>query len=298
MNSPNGTRNRLLALMSPADRDRLAPSIEVVELDTRQILETPGEVISHAFFVESGLVSVVGTAPPGHRIEIGMVGYEGMSGVGIVLGDDRSPNEAMVQSAGSALRISARPLRQAMAASPSLASILLRYAHVFMIQSGQTALANGRGRLDERLARWLLNAGRPHPPEPLTVTHEFLALLLGCAAARRYGHHERFGGQRVDPLQPGAGSDSQSRGVETRSEWLLRHPRSRIRTHAPIALVSRGGEATPTIRRPGLGTLVMDDQSHVPWMTSAGDRFALAVFLFGVLLLAAGVAIWCAIYFD
>ena len=42
----------------------------------------------------------------------------------------------------------------------------------------------------------------------------------------------------------------------------------------------------------------MDDQSRVPWMTSAGDRFALAVFLFGVLLLAAGVVIWCAIYFD
>ena len=179
MNSPNGTRNRLLALMSPADRDRLAPSIEVVELDARQILEASGEVISHTYFVESGLVSVVGTAPPGHRIEIGMVGYEGMSGVGIVLGDDRSPNEAMVQSAGSAMRISARSLRQAIAASPTLASILLRYAHVFMIQSGQTALANGRGRLDERLARWLLMWDDRIRPEPLTVTHEFLALLLG-----------------------------------------------------------------------------------------------------------------------
>ena len=49
MNSPNGTRNRLLALMSPADRDRLAPSIEVVELDTRQILEAPGEVKPYLF---------------------------------------------------------------------------------------------------------------------------------------------------------------------------------------------------------------------------------------------------------
>ena len=37
----------------------------------------------------------------------------------------------------------------------------------------------------------------------------------------------------------------------------------------------------------------MDDQSRVTWMTSAGDRFALAVFVLGVLLLAAGVAIWC-----
>ncbi len=125
MNSPNGTRNRLLALMSPADRDRLARTIETIELDARQIREAPGKVISHVYFVENGLVSIVGTAPEGHRIEIGMVGYEGMSGLGVVLGDDRSPNETLVQSAGSAQRISARALREAMAASPSLAGILL-----------------------------------------------------------------------------------------------------------------------------------------------------------------------------
>jgi CRP-like cAMP-binding protein len=80
VNSPNGTRNQLLSQMSLADRDRLAHSLETIDLDVRQILEAPGDAISHAYFVESGLVSVVGTAPPGHRIEIGMVGYEGMSG--------------------------------------------------------------------------------------------------------------------------------------------------------------------------------------------------------------------------
>jgi CRP-like cAMP-binding protein len=85
----------------------------------------------------------------------------------------------MVQSAGSALRVSTRSLREVMAGSPSLANILLRYAHVFMIQSGQTALANGRGRLDERLARWLLMWDDRIRSEPINVTHEFLALLLG-----------------------------------------------------------------------------------------------------------------------
>ena len=108
-----------------------------------------------------------------------MVGYERMSGIGIVLGDDRSPNETMVQSAGAAQRVSIPSMREAMAASTALASILLRYAHVFMIQSGQTALANGRGKLDGRLARWLLMWDDRIRPEPLTVTHEFLALLLG-----------------------------------------------------------------------------------------------------------------------
>jgi hypothetical protein len=64
MNSPDGARNRLLALISATDRDRLAPAMETIDLEIRQILETPGELIGHAYFVESGLVSVVGTAPP------------------------------------------------------------------------------------------------------------------------------------------------------------------------------------------------------------------------------------------
>ena len=34
-----------------------------------------------------------------------MVGYEGMTGVALVLGDDRSVNETMVQSAGAAMRL-------------------------------------------------------------------------------------------------------------------------------------------------------------------------------------------------
>ena len=41
-------------------------------------------------FIESGLISMVGTTKPNHRIEVGMVGYEGMTGYGVVLGNNRS----------------------------------------------------------------------------------------------------------------------------------------------------------------------------------------------------------------
>ena len=70
-------------------------------------------------------------------------------------------------------------LRRALRSSPTLMVTFLRYVHVFMMQQSQTALANGRGRLNERLARWLLmwqdRLRTPH----ITVTHDFLALLLG-----------------------------------------------------------------------------------------------------------------------
>ena len=185
MNLPdNGSHNRLLAVLSAADRALVRPFLEVIGLDARQILEAPRDPISHAYFVESGLISVVGTSEPDHRIEVGMVGYEGMTGLSIVLGDDRSANETLVQSSGSALRISARALRKAMGASPTFTDTLLRYVNVFMVQGSQTALANGRGRLDERLARWLLMWHDRLRDDNLTITHEFLALLLGV---RRQG---------------------------------------------------------------------------------------------------------------
>ena len=70
-----------------------------------------------------------------------------------------------------------------MDASRTLSATLLRYVNVFMVQGSQTALANGRGRLDVQLA-WLLMWDDRLRPDTLTVTHEFLALLLGV---RRQG---------------------------------------------------------------------------------------------------------------
>ncbi len=185
MNSPiSGSHNRLLAVLSHADRNLLNPRLEVIELDARQILEAPSDPVGHVYFVESGLVSVVGTTLPDHRIEVGMVGYEGMTGLCIVLGDDRSANETVVQSSGSAMRLPTETLRDLMGTSRSLTSTLLRYVSVFMVQGSQTALANGRGRLDERLARWLLMWHDRVLADDLIITHEFLAVLLGV---RRQG---------------------------------------------------------------------------------------------------------------
>jgi CRP-like cAMP-binding protein len=98
--------NRLLAVLSPADRELVRPHLELVPLEVRQILERPGEPISHAHFVESGLVSMIGVSEANQRIEVGVVGYEGMTGPGFVLGAERSTNEVLVQSSGAAMRIS------------------------------------------------------------------------------------------------------------------------------------------------------------------------------------------------
>lgn len=174
----SGQRNRLLAHLHDSGSATLA-GLERVSLETRQVLEAPGVPITAVYFVESGLVSTVSTTKRNHRIEVGMIGCEGMTGTAILLGDDRSANESIVQSPGEALRISTSDLRAAMARRPEMRALFLRYVHVFMSQGSQTALANGRGLIGERLARWILMWQDRIRGDGLVVTHESLALLLG-----------------------------------------------------------------------------------------------------------------------
>jgi CRP-like cAMP-binding protein len=128
--------------------------------------------------MENGFASVV--ANGGQRdIEVGIIGREGMSGLSVVLGSDERPaNETFIQSAGTGQRIAAGELRDAIGASVSLHKVMLRYAHTFLVQTSQTALANGRSKIEERLARWLLMAADRVEGE-LVLTHEFLSIMLG-----------------------------------------------------------------------------------------------------------------------
>ena len=60
---------------------------------------------------------------------------------------------------------------------------LLRYAHAFHIQTTRTNLVNGRSKIEERLARWLLMADDRIDGNVLPLTHEFLSIMLGVRRA-------------------------------------------------------------------------------------------------------------------
>ena len=180
--SPNFQKNQLLAALSNADLALLQPHLEPVSLELHQVLEAPNEPIKHCYFIERGLASIV--ALNGHRrLEVGLIGPEGMTGLAIVLGNDRSPHENFIQVAGKGWRISAEKLREAMQQSRSLERVFLGFAHSFMNQTANTALSNGTATLEERLARWLLMANDRLDGDEIPLTHEFLSLMLGVRRA-------------------------------------------------------------------------------------------------------------------
>lgn len=172
-------QNRLLATLSEADGALLEPYFEPIDLPLGLVLVEPAKVIPHAVFIETGLCSVVSSLGEGGRIEIGLFGRDGMAVPALMLGADTVPYQIFMQVAGHGRRISVPALRAAAESSPSLRDLLLRYVQTFLVQVAQTAVANAGTPAEERLARWLLMYHDRQDGDDLSVTHEFLSIMLG-----------------------------------------------------------------------------------------------------------------------
>ena len=175
--------NRLLRALLPSDQRSLLPALSMVELHRGHVLEVAGSTIKQAYFPETGLAAIVAQSP-GREIGVGVVGNDGMTGCAIVMEAGLAANHTLVQSAGNAVTILAADLRKAVRKSATLRTLLLRYAHVFAIQASQTALTNGHASIEERTARWVLMSHDRYSANDMTVTHEFISLMVGV---RRQG---------------------------------------------------------------------------------------------------------------
>jgi CRP-like cAMP-binding protein len=174
----SAVRNRLLKSLSPEDHRLLEPHLNPFQLEFRAMVTEPDTAIESALFVESGILSLLAQSPEG-RIEVGMIGREGASGVAAAFGATRHLNAIMCQGSGEALAIPVDELRRAVEQSPTLAAILGKYLHYKTVQIGQTAYANVSLNIEARLARWILMTDDRSEGFELSLTHEFLSLMLG-----------------------------------------------------------------------------------------------------------------------
>jgi CRP-like cAMP-binding protein len=174
-----GTSNRLLLALPQPVFERLRPSLQPVDLGRRQVLHTVNSPITHLYFIERGLISLVKTMHDGRMIEIGAVGIEGVAGANAILGVTSAVLDSIVHIPGRARRISWATLRAEMARSAALHDLMLRYAHFRISQLAQSAACNRLHSLEQRCCRWLLIAHDSARSDSFPITHEFLAMMLG-----------------------------------------------------------------------------------------------------------------------
>lgn len=172
-------KNKILSSLPKAELNWLEPHLDPIELPRRFVVHDNGNKIAYGYFLEEGLASIVVQLENGSTVEVGVVGREGMAGLPVLLETETIPNQTFMQIPGSGHRIKASVLREHYAKPGKLRTMLLRYLQLHLVQASQTAACNRMHEVEERMARWLLICQDRMPTNEISLTHEFLAQMLG-----------------------------------------------------------------------------------------------------------------------
>ena len=176
--------NRLIESLTGGDRRRMLGGCETVELAFAEVLSTPGAPLPYVYFPTGGFISLIMPVDESAALEVGMVGNEGMFGTALALGVELSSVRAVVQGAGTALRMDAAAFCRELVRSSALQQRIDRYIFVQLSQLAQTAACTRFHVVEARLARWLLMTQDRAQSNTFHITQEFLAFMLGV---RRVG---------------------------------------------------------------------------------------------------------------
>ena len=174
------TNNLLLRSLDDNIVQKLGKSFTRIDLHREKCFYRAGERIEKFYFPEGGIVSCV-VSNDGNRTEVAIIGKEGVTGLGALLGDEISRVETFVQVNGStALEIGAYELREAMDEHPEFHSLIKRYAQYSLLQSTFSIVTISEHLLEGRLARWLLMCHDRVDGDDVRITHEFMAMMISA----------------------------------------------------------------------------------------------------------------------
>lgn len=175
--------NRLLQMI-PADlQEQILPALETVELKRGEVLMERGQLFDQIYFPTGALVSLVSDFSDGSRIEAMVVGYDGFVGIPAVLGTNISPLEAMVQIPGEAKRVEVRHF-YSLLIDAHFRDLVNQFVAKTIAVLAQSIGCAAFHPVEQRLARWLLMVQDAIEQDELSLTHEFIGMMLGRTGQR------------------------------------------------------------------------------------------------------------------
>ena len=190
--------NKLLRLLTRRAYLRVAPKLTAVSLRAKQILYQPEQPIHAVYFPEDAVICQMTVMANGATLETGTVGLEGASWISASIGAPSMPCETIVAIRGTAHALDIDDLDREMQENEHFRDVLTQYSHALLIHSMRLTACTGLHSLEQRCARWLLTTLDRVPQNRFSITHEFLAMLLGVSrpavsvVIENFARHERL----------------------------------------------------------------------------------------------------------
>jgi CRP-like cAMP-binding protein len=172
-------RNEILLGLPRNESQFIFDRLVKVDLPLSHVLMESAAPITHGYFPNSGMASVLNLLPNGKGVEVGLIGSEGFVGLPLWAGFKTSPNRINVQADGSMFKIEAADLTKSRSRCPHLTKALMQFSQRHALQVTNTAACNRLHEVEERLARWLLLSQDRVKSEELPLTQEFIGQMLG-----------------------------------------------------------------------------------------------------------------------
>ena len=176
-------QNRLLAALPRAELEAIEPYLEHVDLERRMIAYDSERPITHVYFVEDGVISIVSLVLDKSAIETATIGREGMIGLPLFHGVDVVPEQAFVQVPGHGYRMTAQAFRQVIVSCPTLQRLLHRCSVAIFTLAAQHSACNRLHSMEQRCARWLLTVHDRMSGDEFNLTQDFLSQMVGVRRA-------------------------------------------------------------------------------------------------------------------
>jgi CRP-like cAMP-binding protein len=173
--------NKLLRLLKPPAYERLAPKLKDATLHAKQVLYRPDQRIHTIYFPENAVICQMTVMSNGDTLETSTVGLEGASWISASIGAPSMPCETIVAIGGDAHAVGIDDLDREMQENENFRDLLTQYSHALLIHSMRLTGCTGLHTLEQRCARWILMTLDRVSADRFSITHEFLAMLLGAS---------------------------------------------------------------------------------------------------------------------
>lgn len=171
-------QNQLLLALPRADYKELQKDLQDVTLPQGRVLFESRKRITHVYFPQQCVISLVAPIDGEKGVEVAIVGNEGMAGLSVFLGVDTASIQAVIQIPDAAKRLTVAAFRRALARGTAMRRLMLRYSDAMLSQLAQCSACNQRHRVVQRCARWFLMTHDRVGDDQFLLTQEFLGQML------------------------------------------------------------------------------------------------------------------------